>query len=407
MTNKLTLTESMSQLQQKLHDIEQHTVNEGKPWSLGAWTLDKLEKVYGKLTGKAAEEALVKELGEKVTITNEKGQVQNWILRIDDTGAKYHLEGKDARISPEDMKARKASEPRNDPSIPPEITEPHPTLLGPDGKPLQVPAKPKPAITNPVVKAIADEPISTDVPEITNMGSLYQYFKEQKPAELKKLEQNPTANKGFWKAVSGKAKSNKGKIAIAGLLLLLYFWASPDKTKEKATSSTANAGAKTSEDGSAPVGTVIPADEIPWKWVMTGSNDPDVLDKAKLNKTSDEIKNVKDQYDRLKSEAVTKNVNGQWQTSRNAVPAGGKTSARLEQLAKMDPEKRKELAKAENTLTYNSVELYRPGEDGPKLPVVPPVVTNDENEEPAQREPEIALPKKKKKDPKVLPTVKW
>lgn len=328
MTNKLTLTESMSQLRQKLHNIEQHNVNEG----LGKWALGQLEKVYGKLTGKAAEEALVKELGEKVTITNEKGQVQNWILQIDDTGAKYHLEGKDARISPEDMKSRKASEPRKDPSIPPEVTEPHPTLLGPDGKPLQVPAKPKPAITDPVVKAIADVPISTDVPEITNMGSLYQYFKEQKPAELKKLEQNPTANKGFWKAVSGKAKGNKGKIAIATLLLLLYFWASPDKTKEKAANSTANAGAKTSEDGSAPIGTTIPGDQIDWTYFG---------------------------YPGLKGSSLTKNKSSVWETQTGQTASDPKLIARIEEFAKMSPEQRQ--AKIQQDTSFF---LYNPSGGG-------------------------------------------
>lgn len=327
MTNKLTLTESMSQLRQKLHNIEQHTVNEG----LGKWALGQLEKVYGKLTGKAAEEALVKELGEKVTITNEKGQVQNWILRIDDTGAKYHLEGKDARISPEDMKSRKASEPRKDPSIPPEVTEPHPTLLGPDGKPLQVPAKPKPAITDPVVKAIADVPISTDVPEITNMGSLYQYFKEQKPAELKKLEQNPTANKGFWKAVSEKAKNNKGKIAIAGLLLLLYFWASPDKTKEKATNSTANAGAKTSEDGSAPIGTTIPGDEMNWLYINAGN---------------------------LSGQSITKGKDGVWKSEKGREAVDPEVIKKIEEIAKQSPAVRKQNLANQNRF---SVELWPTG----------------------------------------------
>jgi hypothetical protein len=404
----------MSQLRYKLLTIEQHGTNEGL-----------LSRIFGSEL-KAAEKQIIKDLGEKVTIANEKGQVQNWILRSDDTGTKYHLEGGDARISPEDMKARKAAEPRKEPSLPPEVTEPHPTLLGPDGKPLQVPAKPKPAITDPVVKAIADVPISTDVPAIVNMGSLHQYFLEHKPEELKRLVQNPTANKGFWNAVTEKAKNNKGKIAIATLLLLLYFWASPDKKKDTEVSSTANAGGKTSEDGSAPVGTVIPADQVPWKWVVTGSTDPNV--------DLDKIKNGREAYEPVKSQSVTKNESGKWQTPNGKVlnSNNGPAAERLEKLAKMDPEKRKEMAKAENKLVFNNVELYRPGEDGPKLPVVPPVESDTANKEPEQGpDPEIVLAtggkcpagytlskdgktcekevpaKKKKKDPKVLPTIKW
>ena len=404
MINKPTLTESMSQLRQKLHDIEQGNVNEGAGRAAIDAATDAVKAGWKKLTGKAAEEALLKELGEKVTITNEKGQVQTWILQHDDKGIKYHLEGGDARISPEDMKTLKAAEPRKEPSIPPEVTEPHPTLLGPDGKPLQVPAKPKPAITDPVVKAIADVPISTDVPEIVNMGSLYQYFQELTPEELKKLAQNPTANKGFWNAATGKAKSNKGKdITIAALLLLLYFWASPDKTKEK--DSTANTGGKTGEAGSAPIGTVIPADEVPWKWVVTGANDSSMIDS---------MKNAREAYGQVKSQSVTKNESGKWQTTNGQTLNNdkGPTSARLEQLAKMDPEKRKEMTKAENTLTANSVEVY--GRDD--LPIVPKVNAAEPDiniPDATVEKPDIVIgkddteKKKKKKDPKVLPTINW
>jgi hypothetical protein len=131
---------------------------------------------------------------------------------------------------------------------------------------------------------------------------------------------------------------------------------------------------------------------------------------------------------------VTKNESGKWQTLNGKVlnSNNGPSAERLEKLAKMDPEKRKEMAKAENKLVFNNVELYRPGEDGPKLPVVPPVESDTANKEPEQGpDPEIVLAtggkcpagytlskdgktcekevpaKKKKKDPKVLPTIKW
>lgn len=431
MTNKLTLTESMSQLRQKLHDIEQGNVNEGAGRMAIDAATDAVKAGWKKLTGKAAEEALIKELGEKVVVKNERGE--ELILQLEKDGM-YHLKDttrsieNELKYTPERVKDIKDRlDPRKEPSIPPEVTEPHPTLLGPDGKPLQVPAKPKAAITDPVVKAIANEPISTDVPEITNMGSLYQYFQEHKPEELKKLAQNPTANTGFWKAASEKAKNNKGKIiTIAALLLLLYFWASSDKTKEKEKDSTANAGGKTSEDGSAPIGTVIPAGQVPWKWVVTGSTDPNV--------DLDKIKNARKAYEQVESQSVTKNQDGKWQTPNGKVLTNdkGPATARLEQLAKMDPEKRKEMVRAETTQSFE-VDLYRPGEDGSKLPVVPPVESDTANKEPDQyHEPEIVLAtggkcpagytlskdgktcekedpakKKKKPDPKVLPTVKW
>jgi len=405
MINKPTLTESMSQLRQKLHDIEQGNVNEGAGRMAIDAATDAVKAGWKKLTGKAAEEALIKELGEKVVVKNERGEVLA-VFELSKDGKYYNF--KDGRYydgyTPAEMKAYKERYYKPEPSIPPEVTEPHPTLLGPDGKPLQVPAKPKPAITDPVVKAIADVPISTDVPEIVNMGSLYQYFQEHKPEELKKLAQNPTANKGFWNAATGKAKSNKGKIiTIAALLLLLYFWASPDKTKEK--DSTANAGGKTGEAGSAPIGTVIPADEVPWKWVVTGANDSSMIDS---------MKNARETYESVKSQSVTKNESGKWQTTNGQTLNNdkGPTSARLEQLAKMDPEKRKEMTKAENTLTVNNVELY----SRDNLPIVPKVNAAEPDiniPDATVEKPDIVIgkddteKKKKKKDPKVLPTINW
>jgi hypothetical protein len=325
MTNKLTLTESMSQLRQRLQDIEQGNINEG----LGKTVLGQLEKVYGKLTGKAAEEALVKELGEKVTITNEKGQVQNWILRIDDTGAKYHLEGKDARIRPEDMKARKAAEPKKEPSIPPEVTEPHPTLLGPDGKPLQVPAKPKPAITDPVVKAIADVPISTDVPEIVNMGRLDQYLKKERPDLMKKLDQNPVAKKKFYNNVISKSKTKK-VLAVAAIIALLIYFLKDDKKEKNA--STANAGAKTSEDGSSPIGTVIPADQIDWTYFG---------------------------HPGLNGSSLTKDKSGVWRTPTGQGASDPKLIARIEEFAKLSPEQRQAKIKQDTSFF-----MYDPSSGG-------------------------------------------
>jgi len=338
MINKPTLTESMSQLRQRLHDIEQGNVNEGIGQAAIDLAADAAKAGWKKLTGKAAEEALVKELGEKVVIKKKSGE--ELILQLEKDG-KYHLKDttraieNEVKYTPEQVKDIKDrfDPPRKEPSIPPEATEPHPTLLGPDGKPLQVPAKPKPAITDPVVKAIADVPISTDVPEIVNMGSLYQYFQEHKPEELKKLAQNPTANTGFWNAATGKAKSNKGKIiTIAALLLLLYFWASPDKTKEK--DSTANAGSKTSEDGSAPIGTVIPGDEMNWLIINAGN---------------------------LAGQSITKGKDGVWKAEKGATATDPAVIKKIEEIAKQSPEQRKQnLANQKNF----SVFLWPPSGGG-------------------------------------------
>ena len=412
MNSKLTLTESMSELRHKLLTIEQQDINEG--------ILTRLLKMAGI---KDIEKEIIKDLGEKVTITNAKGQKEVWTLRQDDGGVKYHLEGGDARISPENMKGRKANEPRNEPSLPPEVTEPHPTLLGPDGKPLQVPAKPKTAITDPGVKAIENMPISTDHPDITNMGKASEFLIKTRPNAMQTLSKNPEVSKRFWNAVVEKTNASKpGKktvITVAALIALLLWYANK---AEKDT--TANAGSKTATEGESPIGTEIPADQIPWKWVVTGSNDPTAIDS---------IKNAKETYESLKSQSVSKNENGKWTATNGRILRNtGPTSARLEQLAKMDPEKRKEMAKAENTLTFNNVELYSPSVDGPALPVVTPIAADTANREPDVTNPEIVLAtsgkcpagyvlskdgktcekedltkKKKKKDEKILPASKW
>jgi hypothetical protein len=318
MTNKLTLTESMSELRHKLLTIEQHTLDEG--------ILTRLLKMAGI---KDAEKELLKDLGEKVVITNEKGQVQNWILRSDDSGVKYHLEGGDARISPEAMKARKASEPRKEPSIPPEATEPHPTLLGPDGKPLQVPAKPKPSVSNPVVKAIENVAISTDHPEITTMGKLSDFLEKKQPAEMKALTQNPTASKGFWNAVSQKAKPGK-KVAIVAIIALLIWWASrSSKTDQKAT--TANAGSKMSAEGEAPIGTTIPGDEMNWLYINAGN---------------------------LAGQSITKGKDGVWKSEKGATATNPDVIKKIEEIAKQSPAERKQNLANQSSF---SVDLW----DGP------------------------------------------
>jgi hypothetical protein len=319
----------MSQLRQTLLAIEQGNINEGSK-GIGGQVIDKIGDVvthgWKGLTGQAAKEALIKELGEKVVIKQKSGEELIFQLEKDGT---YHLKDPvrtpdtELKYSPEQMKDIKDRfDPPKEPRLDPETTEPHPILLGPDGKPLQVPAKPKPAITDPVVKAIADVPISTDVPEIVNMGSLYQYFSEHKPEELKKLAQNPTANKRFWNAVTEKSKSNKGKIAIAALIALLIWYLWPSNQKEK--DSTANAGGKTSEDGSATIGTVIPGDEMNWLIINAGN---------------------------LAGQSITKGEDGVWKAEKGATATDPAVIKKIEEIAKQSPEQRKQILDNQNNFS--------------------------------------------------------
>jgi len=89
----------------------------------------------------------------------------------------------------------------------------------------------------------------------------------------------------------------------------------------------------------------------------------------------------------------------------------------IEQLAKMDPEKRKEMAKAENTPTYNNVEMWPAGSlpnpnNTPELPPVGSKVPNNTTPD-ITTKPDIVIgkddakKKKKSKDEKVLPPSKW
>ena len=210
------------------------------------------------------------------------------------------------------------------------------------------------------------------------------------------------------------AKHTKKVIALVALLILLgiYFW-----PKNKKSPVEPEGGSAGSEGGGAPIGTEIPADQVPWKWVVTGSTDP--------NLDLDKIKNGREAYEPVKSQSVTKNQDGKWQTPNGYVlnKVDGAAAARLEQLAKMTPEKRKEMARAETTQSFD-VSLYTPGVDGPELPSVsnpnntqflPPVgseVTTNTTPDGTPK-PDIVIgkddakKKKKKKDEKVLPSSKW
>jgi hypothetical protein len=334
MTSKLTLTESMSELRHKLLTIEQRDINEG--------ILSRLLAMAGV---KNAEKEIIKELGEKVTITNAKGQKEVWTLKHDDSGTKYHLEGGDARISPEDMKGRKAKDPKKEPSIPPEVTEPHPTLLGPDGKPLQVPAKAKPVITDPVVKAIENMPISTDHPDITNMGELSELLNKRQPKAMKALARNPEANKGFWNAVVEKAKpGKKTAVAVAVLIALLIWWANKAVKTDQQTN-TANAGSKTSSESDAPIGTTIPGDEMNWLYINAGN---------------------------LAGQSITKGKDGVWKSEKGRTAVDPEVIKKIEELAKQSSEVRKQNLANQNNF---SVELW----DGPASGGVSPDISTSQS----------------------------
>ena len=215
------------------------------------------------------------------------------------------------------------------------------------------------------------------------------------------------------------------------IALGLYFWPKNKNSPGGSESGSSGSGANTSKDGSAPIGTEIPADQMPWKWVITGSTDPNV--------DLDEIKNAKEAHEQVKSQSVTKNQDGKWQTPNGRVlNADGPTAARLEQLAKMTPEKRKEMARAEKSVIDNSVQIWPAGSlpddkvPNPNLtPVLPPISTevpNNKTPDGVTTTPDIVIGKndkeekkkkddaekkkkddaeKKKKDEKVLPSSKW
>ena len=297
-------------------------------------TISAIGKFFGKgaKAAKEAEEALVKELGEKVKVTNKRGEVETWEQVAPGpgsvTGGQYEywldVPGKTrARISPADMKARKDAEPKawmDNPS----------GIVDSEGKAIQVPAPvtPKAAITT---ANILDEPIpSSDPVEI--VGTFMDWAKTGRPDLHKEMvKMTPAQKTGFTQAVGKKLKT-AGYITLAILIALFIWWLSKYfKSDDKKVEPTANAGSKTSEDGSAAIGTTIPGDEMNWLYVDAGN---------------------------LSGQSITKGKDGVWRSQKGATATDPAVIKKIEEIAKQSPEQRKQVLANQNNF---SVELW----DGP------------------------------------------
>ena len=281
----------------------------------------------GAKAAKEAEEALVKELGEKVKVTNNRGEVEIWTGRDPGPGSatsgryEYWLEnpkrgGLEARISPADMKARKDAEPKawiDNPS----------GIVDSEGKAIQVPAPvpPKAAITT---TNILDEPIpSADPVEI--VGTFMDWAKTGRPDLHKEMvKMTPAQKTGFTQAVGKKLKT-VGYITLAILVALFIWWLSKYfKSDDKKVEPVANAGAKTSEDGSAAIGTTIPSDEMNWLIINAGN---------------------------LAGQSITKGKDGVWKSEKGATATDPEVIKKIEEIAKQSPEQRKQILASQNNFS--------------------------------------------------------
>jgi hypothetical protein len=288
-------------------------------------------KFFGKgaKAAKEAEEALVKELGEKVKVTNNRGEVEIWTGRDPGPGSatgsryEYWLENPkpgtaEARISPADMKARKDAEPKawmDNPS----------GIVDKEGKPLQVPAKPeppKPAITN------LDAPIPSSDP-VAIVGTFMDWAKTGRPDLHKEMvKMTPAQKTGFTQAVGKKLKT-VGYVTLAILIALFIWWVSKYlKADDKKVEPTASAGSKTSEDGSAAIGTTIPGDEMNWLYINAGN---------------------------LAGQSITKGKDGVWRSEKGREAVYPEVIKKIEEIAKQSPEYRKQMLANQNAF---SVELW-------------------------------------------------
>jgi hypothetical protein len=234
--------------------------------------------------------------------------------------------------------------------------------------------------------------------EVTENGlTMDEVIAKYYPEAVPKMKAMPEKKLAFYRALSEEASSNKGKvISIAAILIALGLLIPKAVKKEEPPQAPKVAGSE-----GAPAGTSIPAEEVPWKWVITGSNKPDALEK---------VPNATQAYEELKSNSVTKQENGKWSAGNRETPnTNGPTAQRLEELAKMSPEKRKEMVKAEGTVSepaYMPVDLYsaddiaRLSTDSPdgKAPV-------PNTEPPAEIA--ISSEEEKKKKKKKTPRITW
>jgi hypothetical protein len=288
-------------------------------------------KFFGKgaKAAKEAEEALVKELGEKVKVTNNRGEVEIWTGRDPGPGSatggryEYWLENPkpgtaEARISPAEMKARKDAEPKawmDNPS----------GIVDKEGKPLQVPAKP--AITN------LDAPIPSSDP-VTIVGKFMDWAKTDRPDLHKEMVKMTPEQKAGFTQVVGKRLKTLGYITLAILIALFAWWLSKYfKSDDEKVKPSANAGSKTSEDGSAAIGTVIPADQIDWTYFG---------------------------YPGLQGSSLTKDKNGVWRTPTGRDAGDPKLIARIEEFAKLSPEQRQAKIKQDTSWSV----FYGPADGG-------------------------------------------
>jgi len=465
MNNKMTLVESMTALRKQLHEIESKTINEGLKGA-ASMALKAGEEIIPSLLKfwlKKPAVEIIKEF-KTIEITLPNGTKEVWnVTGIKNGEAMYSRAGDNAIASFEDVtKTGTVKNIKPEPHVEPEPLTPLPRARqNKDGswevknekgewvkyekpveKPVDVsgtdPLHPKridpPGFKNiEAAKSAADAEIQAgnaivkapDGTVFNSAADVESFIAANYPESAAVLAKSPSKLMQLWSWFSEPkppprpahpdapwrppepppAKHTKKVIALVALLILLgiYFW-----PKNKKSPVEPEGGSAGSEGGGAPIGTEIPADQVPWKWVITGSTDP--------NLDLDKIKNGREAYEPVKSQSVTKNQDGKWQTPNGYVlnKVDGAAAARLEQLAKMDPKKRKEMAEAETTQRF-SVNLYNP-ENLPnpnKTPELPPVDTNTTPDGiiTANQGTDIGIPdqdkKKKKKDEKVLPSSKW
>jgi len=468
----MTLVESMTALRKQLHEIESKTINEGLKGA-ASMALKAGEEIIPSLLKfwlKKPAVEIIKEF-KTIEITLPNGTKEVWnVTGIKNGEAMYSRAGDNAIASFEDVtKTGTVKNIKPEPHVEPEPLTPLPRARqNKDGswevknekgewvkyekpveKPVDVsgtdPLHPKridpPGFKNiEAAKSAADAEIQAgnaivkapDGTVFNSAADVESFIAANYPESAAVLAKSPSKLMQLWSWFSEPkppprpahpdapwrppepppAKHTKKVIALVALLILLgiYFW-----PKNKKSPVEPEGGSAGSEGGGAPIGTEIPADQVPWKWVITGSTDP--------NLDLDKIKNGREAYEPVKSQSVTKNQDGKWQTPNGYQLAkdDGAAAARLEQLAKMDPKKRKEMAKAENTLTYNNVEIWPDGSlpntvpnpnNTPELPPVGSEVTTNTTPDGTPK-PDIVIgkddaeKKKKKKDEKVLPSSKW
>ena len=200
-----------------------------------------------------------------------------------------------------------------------------------------MPAKPettKPAITN------LDAPIPSSDP-VTIVGKFMDWAKTDRPDLHKEMVKMTPEQKAGFTQVVGKRLKTLGYITLAILIALFVWWLSKYfKSDDEKVKSSANAGSKTSEDGSAAIGTTIPGDEMNWLYINAGN---------------------------LSGQSITKGKDGVWRSQKGREAVDPEVIKKIEEIAKQSPAVRKQNLANQNRFSVDVWDSVPSGGGNPDI----------------------------------------